>query len=134
MLLIFAPRFVRLIEFCGSYLQIFSGTMYFVIVSLKIGNSSSFEIWFSCKGSDRQSCDCSWRSISFPFFLTRYNFFFRIGTFYKLPKFLDGLFNFLFQFNMFIYFCLAFSCFFFNSFDLARDNWAIITLSINRLV
>lgn len=134
--LIFAPLFVRLTEFCGSHLEIFFGRIYFVIMSLKIANSNCFEVWFSCKGSDRQSFDCSWRSKTFPFFLTCYHFFIRIDTFYKLQKFLDGLLNFLFQFNMFIffYFFLALSCFFFNSFDLATDNWAIITLSINQVL
>ena len=123
--------FERLTAYCGSHLQIFSGIMYFVIQSPKITNSNSFEFRFSFRSSDRSSCDCSWRSITSPF-SDLVPFFYSICT-YELPKFLDGVFNFLFQFNILIYSYLVLSYFFFKSFDLVRDNWTIITRSIDRL-
>ena len=41
---------------------------------------------------------------NFSFFPDLVPFIFSIVTFYVLPTFVDGVFNFLFQFNMFIYF------------------------------
>ena len=70
-----APLFERLTACCGSYLQIFSGIIYFEKLSPKITNSNSFEVRFSFRCSDQISCDYSWRSIIFPFFPNWYHLF-----------------------------------------------------------